>query len=103
MIKTPNTGATMNVRGNLVVIVIVIVMGIAALVTVLFKPAPMSSIEVARQKQLLVFGSLDSAAADKLTVVPQDRLDAYIDMLNYILRMRDSLSVMSQDRSGCWR
>ncbi len=86
----------MNVRGNLIVIVIVIVMGIAALVTVLFKPAPMSSIEVARQKQSLVFGNLDSTPADKLTLMPQDKLDAYIEILNYILRMRDSLSIMSK-------
>lgn len=96
MFKTPNSGAAMNVRGNLVVIVIVIVMGIAALVTVLFKPAPMSSIEVARQKQLLVFGNLDSTPTEKLKLVPQESLDVYIELLNYILRMRDSLSMMSQ-------
>ncbi len=96
MIKTPNTGAAMNVRGNLVVIVIVVVMGIAALVTVLFKPAPMSSIEVARQKQLLVYQNSDNTPAEQLTQLPQERLDAYIEILNYILRMRDSLSIMSK-------
>ncbi len=96
MFKTPDSGATMNVRGNLVVIVIVVVMGIAALLTVLFKPAPMSSIEVARQKQLLVFGDLNSTPSEKLAAMSQEGLDSYIGLLNYILRMRDSLSIMNR-------
>lgn len=94
MIKTPNSDGAMNIRGNVVVIVIVIVMGIAALVTVLFKPAPMSSVEVAREKQLRVYQNADFATADQIRQMPQEKLDEYIDILNYILRVRDSLSVM---------
>ncbi len=96
MIKTPDSGTAVNIRGNRVVISIVLVMGIAALLTILFKPSPMSSIEVARQKQLLVYQNLDSTPAGQLKLLPQDRLDAYIEMLNYILRMRDSLNVASR-------
>ncbi|MBK7090434.1 MAG: hypothetical protein IPH59_01730 [bacterium] len=94
MIKTPNSDGAMNVRGNVVVIVIVLVMGIAALVTVLFKPAPMSSVEVAREKQMQVYQNADFATADQIRQLPQEKIDQYIDVLNYVLRIRDSLSVM---------
>lgn len=94
MFKTPNSDGKVNVRGNVVVIVIVLVMGIAALVTVLFKPAPMSSVEVAREKQLRVYQNADFATAEQIRQLSQEKIDEYIDVLNYVLRMRDSLSVM---------
>lgn len=94
MIKTPNTGATVNVRGSVVVMVVLVAMGMAALATVLFKPAPMSSIEVVGQKQLLVYHNADVTSAEQLKQMTQERLDSYIETLNYILRLRDSIYVI---------
>lgn len=96
MINSTHTGAAMHVRGSVIVIAVLVVMGIAALAVFLFKPRPMSALEVARQKQELVFWGSETRTDWQLENLTQGTLDSYIDMLNYILRLRDSLNVMGQ-------
>jgi hypothetical protein len=93
---TPKPGDKVNVRGSIIVIAIIAVMMLAAIAVSLFKPLPMSTVEVARQKQLLVYRDADYCTADQLTQLTAESLDGYIEMLNYIIRINDSLAVLSR-------
>ena len=89
-----NPARGLHASGTVLVVLVVTVMAIAAIVTGVFKPRPMSSIEVARQKQLLVYNNSDYCTEEQLVQMPQDAIDAYIEMLNYVLRINDSLAIL---------
>lgn len=92
----PKAGDKVNVRGAVIVIAIIAFMVLAAIGVSLFKPVPMSSVEVARQKQLTIYKDADFCSAEQLANMNQASLDDYIGMLNYIIRISDSLSVLGR-------
>ncbi|MGB5106235.1 MAG: hypothetical protein WBP42_05920 [Candidatus Zixiibacteriota bacterium] len=92
----PKPGDKVNVRGTVVVIGIIAVMALAGIGVSLFKPQPMSAVEVARQKQMIVFGVADFCAPAQLAQMPAESLDGYIEMMNYIIRIGDSLTVLGK-------
>lgn len=92
----PRPGDKVNVRGAAVVITIVALMVLAAIAVSLFKPQPMSAVEVARQKQLIALRDADYCSAEQLSQMTTGALDNYIAMLNYIIRINDSLTVFSR-------
>ncbi len=81
-----------NVSGTILVIVIVATAGIIAIVMALVKPSPMSSVEVARQKQLEVYQNPDYCSQAELQQLSQETLEGYIGLLNYVIRIEDSLT-----------
>ena len=92
----PKAGGKVNVRGASVVIALIALMILAAIAVSYFKPRPMSAVEVARQKQLIIFRDADYCTAEQLSQMTTESLDNYIDMLNYIIRINDSLTVLSR-------
>lgn len=84
------------VSGKTLVIVIVSFIVVMAIVMPMIKPDPMSSIEVARQKQQIIYGNRDSVPTTELAKLSADSLDHYIEMLNYMIRIEDSMSYLGK-------
>lgn len=83
------------INGNYIVVGFLILLVAIGIAVAIYNPQPPSPVDVAIAKLTELHDSAGSVSRDFLQQLPRPRLDEYIDMLNYQIRLRDSLAVVT--------
>lgn len=83
------------IKGKLLVAAFLVLLAAIATTAALYQPHPPAAGEIAMNKQVELFGSARFFTRSEVDALPPAQRDALIDMLNYGLRIQDSLAVSS--------
>ncbi len=87
------------INGNYIVVGFLILLVAIGIAVAIYNPQPPSPVDVAMAKLTELKDTAGMASRDFLQQLPRPRLDEYIDMLNYQIRLRDSLAVSADTAS----
>lgn len=87
------------INGNYIVVGFLILLIAIGMAVAIYNPQPPSPVDVAMAKLTELKDTAGMVSRDFLRQLPRPRLDEYIDMLNYQIRLRDSLAVTTDTAS----
>jgi len=87
------------INGNYIVVGFLLLLVAIGIAVAIYNPQPPSPVDIAMAKLTELKDTAGVVSRNFLQQMPRPRLDEYIDILNYQLRLRDSLTVSTDTSS----